>query len=349
MFRSKTLFVLGAGSSNEVGLPIGEGLKKAIAEKIDIRFEYGYKQISGDHQIMHAIREHAKARGGALANPDPNPYLEKAWQLRNALPQAISIDNLLDAHKGDDLAEACGKFGIVKCILEAEHSSKLYCSEPMQKINFSEVGDTWFSGFMKILTEGVAKSQVNEIFDNVSFINFNYDRCVVHYLFDALQVYYGLDASSVRTLMKALKVLHPYGSVGQLPWQIQNVSAVPYGMRNGNILEISRGIKTFNEQIDDGEDLQALRSLVQEAEIIVFLGFAFHRQNIELLRPGESCRAKRVYATAINISSSDCEIIKGEIEELLSQDGSKAKIEINNHKTCNELFKEYWRGLTAGA
>lgn len=346
MFRAKTVFVLGAGSSAEVGLPIGEGLKHEIAERIDIRFQDGYRQNSGDFQIMNAIRQHAKIEGGPHA--DPNPYLERAWQLRDALPQAISIDNLLDAHKGDLLAETCGKLGIIRCILEAERASKLFCSEYNQKIDFSAVTNTWFSGFMKILTEGIAKSDIANIFENVSFINFNYDRCVEHYLFDALQVYYGVDGNSIKSVMENLEIVHPYGSVGLLPWQVNNVNlAVPFGLENGNILKISEGIRTFNEQIEDTEELQKMRSLFQEAEIVVFLGFAFHRQNLELLKPGGACRSKRIYATAVNISSSDCEIIKMELRDLLAQDGYEAKIEINNQKKCNELFNEYWRGLTA--
>lgn len=347
MFRAKTLFVLGAGSSHEVGLPIGDDLKKIIADKIDIRFEYGLRQISGDHQIMYALREHAKVRGGPDANP--NPYLKKAWQLREALPLAISIDNLLGAHKGDELAEVCGKFGIVKSILEAEAGSKLYISEYGQKINISEVANTWFSSFVKILTEGVEKSEINKIFENVSIINFNYDRCIEHYLYDALQIYYGVDANDIKSVMQTLEVIRPYGCVGKLPWQIENtLLAVPYGANNVNLNEIARGIKTFNEQIDNVDESQRLRILFQEAEIIVFLGFAFHRQNLELLNPGKTCRAKRIYATALNISQSDCEIIKTEIKSILSQEDLQLTIELNNKVNSNQLFKEYWRGLTAG-
>jgi hypothetical protein len=340
MFRSKTLFILGAGSSHEVGLPTGESLKSMIAQKIDIRFEDGYKQNSGDYQITQAMREHAKKRD--FLSSDINPYLRRAWQLRDALPQAISIDNLLDAHKDDQLAEVCGKFGIARSILEAEQSSKLFCSEYMQKIDFSKLTDTWFAGFVKILTEGVAKEQINEIFKNVSFINFNY-------LLDAIQNYYGLDINDVVPVMNSLKIIRPYGSVGKLPWQISNaLQAVPYGLKSGNILEISKGIKTFNEQIEEEEKLKELRLLVKDAEIIVFLGFAFHKQNLELLRPGVASNAKRIYATALNISNSDCAIIKGEVKELLAQEERQAHIEINNRIRCNELFTEYWRGLTSG-
>ena len=38
MFESKTVFVLGAGASHEVGLPVGSGLAEIISKKLDIRF-----------------------------------------------------------------------------------------------------------------------------------------------------------------------------------------------------------------------------------------------------------------------------------------------------------------------
>jgi hypothetical protein len=33
---------------------------------------------------------------------DINPSLEAAWRIREALPQAISIDNFIESHQGDE-------------------------------------------------------------------------------------------------------------------------------------------------------------------------------------------------------------------------------------------------------
>jgi hypothetical protein len=55
MFKSKTLFVVGAGASCEVGLPTGEKLKGLIAQKVNIAFSDGVKQRSGDHEITEAL------------------------------------------------------------------------------------------------------------------------------------------------------------------------------------------------------------------------------------------------------------------------------------------------------
>ena len=51
---------------------------------------------------------------------------------------------------------------------------------------------------------------------------------------------------------------------------------------------------------------------MREADRIVFLGFAFHRQNMKLLWPdsGGALFHRRVYGTAIEISDSDAGLIK---------------------------------------
>jgi hypothetical protein len=55
---SKTVFVIGAGASNEVDLPVGTGLKDEIAGFLNIKFENGLHQISGDQTIWEAVRVH---------------------------------------------------------------------------------------------------------------------------------------------------------------------------------------------------------------------------------------------------------------------------------------------------
>ena len=46
----------------------------------------------------------------------------------------------------------------------------------------SPVDDTWYSAFAQILFQDVPHSQVNGVFDGISIVCFNYDRCIEHYL-----------------------------------------------------------------------------------------------------------------------------------------------------------------------
>lgn len=348
MFRSKTVFVLGAGSSNEIGLPVGEDLKELIAKQINIKFRDGIQQSSGNPKITAALRKHASTKDGGWANI--TPYLEKAWKLQEALPLAISIDNLLDAYRGDEQAEVCGKLGIVESILHSERESQFYFkSTDMAKLDSRRGMNTWFAGYVKLLTEGKPLPEIESLFSNISIINFNYDRCVEHYLYNALQSYYGIQEDTVKPILSTLKIYHPYGQVGKLPWQLNNTrAAIPFGSENPSLLEIAAQIKTFNERVHDDGTLTEMRDVFRSAQQIVFLGFAFHRQNLELLDPNAPCEANKIFATAFNISRSDCNVIEEDLIAILHQDPTKrAAIEIRNDLKAASLLNEYWRSLTS--
>ena len=94
-------------------------------------------------------------------------------------------------------------------------------------------------------------------------------------------------------------------------------------------------------------DISATRMALSTAKRIVFLGFAFHRQNIELLFPGqghhELMRSCSVYATAHCISSADVDVIK---EELINKAGKHLPMAIRNDLKCSQLFSEFWRSLS---
>lgn len=357
MFRSKTVFVLGAGASEEVGLPIGKDLKNIIAEKIDIKFQPYGGQISGDYQIMHALWQHVKQPDGNKGNP--NPWIHAAWQIRDALPHAISIDNYLDAFKTNEKIALCGKLGIVKSILEAERNSRLFIN-PLERSELTEelrkTSNTWFAGFLQILTEDRALEEIDKIFENIAFINFNYDRCLEQYLLSALQVYYKISEARAVEVISRLKVLRPYGSVGALPVkERQATHQIPFGSEHADLLSLSSSIKTFNEQIEDETALKEIKTSVKSAENIIFLGFAFHRQNLDLLSvkglsPHENREAKNIYGTAFKISGSDCEVIKAELKEALylpKQPNHHKDIILRNDLKCVDLLNEYWRSLTA--
>ena len=119
----KTVFVLGAGASKEVGLPVGAELKRNISDSLNIRFENGYNQSGGDYEITQALR--LLVERGTPPSRDINPYLREAHKIREGMPLAISIDNFIDVHSGNELLETCGKFAIISNILNAEDRSKL--------------------------------------------------------------------------------------------------------------------------------------------------------------------------------------------------------------------------------
>ncbi len=351
MFKSKTVFIVGAGASREAGLPTGEQLKDVIASKLNITYKVGIDPTSpdtGDAAIAWALVEHVRKKGTG----DINSYLFEAWKIRDAMPQAISIDNYIDAHSTNPGLVLCGKLAIVQSIIKAERKSKLFINDEPGKISdfdHNRVKDTWYLKFFQLLTENVRKEEAHTVFDNLSFIIFNYDRCVEHYLYHALQNYYSMGERDVPEILARLKISHPYGAVGRLPWQ--NSASVVFGGRRNNmtLLDIAADIRTFTERMEDDATLVTIRNQVQEAETVVFLGFAFHPMNIQLLSPETPSNTKRVFGTCVGISNGDLTTVRHEIVQMLKASVPDFTMSINhNQLTCGALFDEYWRTLSRG-
>lgn len=343
-----TVFVVGAGASKEAKLRTGLEFKGQIAQLLDMRYDdFGHELEHGDYLIASALKGHVRQPDGREGNI--NPYLHEAWHIRDALPQAISIDHFIDAHRDNDKIALCGKLAIVRSILDDEKGSLLYYERSMgPNINFSLLEKTWYIPFFQLLTENCGINDIKERFKSITLIIFNYDRCVEHFIYKALQNYYRLTEGEVIELVKNINIYHPYGVVGTLPWVDQN-GAMEFGAepRSTQLLELSKKIKTFTEGTDPGSsEILEIRKHMRIADRVVFLGFAFHKLNMQLITPeqvdGTINSDIRCFATTLEISSSDKEVIEAQIKELYS-----GGIIVNMaNLTCADFFKEYWRSLS---
>jgi hypothetical protein len=342
--KSKTVFVLGAGASAEVGFPLGAELKSIIAKKLNITFPDGYRQQDGDYAITGALREKVRLPDGR--NGNINPYLHKAWHIKDAMPQAISIDNFLDNHSDDEEIKLCGKLAIVRSILESEEKSKLYNFNQRNhqvEVKFDLIANTWYSKFFRLLTQNCVWSNLEERLKRIFIINFNYDRSFEFYLFLALKNYYRKDDEVIKKVLNYLTVIHPYGSVGKLPWQ-DNAEHISYGedlTNSKKLLELACKIKTFTERFDEEVVLTTIKKFIQEANTIIFLGFAYHTQNMELINPKTICFSEKVYATAKGISNSGQRVCSDNIRRILKKEDEDI-VQLGGF-TCSDIFDEFWQ------
>jgi len=342
------VLVLGAGASKEVNLPIGNELKLQIAKHLDFKFEeFSQSLKSGDQNILQAL--YLAARRSDQSQGDINPLIEVSRLIHDGMPMAISIDNFIDSHGKDDRVALCGKLAIAQCILQAEARSKLFVnpSNINNKLNFSAIENTWFNSFFQLLTENCQKEDISERLKNVAVISFNYDRCLEHYLYLAFQTYYGITAHESAQLLASLEIHHPYGKVGALPWMNQTNGSIGFGTtpHHAQLLEISKLLRTFTEGTDPSvSNINAIRNTVSGAERLLFLGFAFHRINLDLLFSGLSSKTNKVFSTALGISSNNCVQIKNELSKKAHHPYDN--IFIHNDLTCAQLFVEYSRSLS---
>jgi hypothetical protein len=348
----RTLFIVGAGASSEAGLPIAKGLIDIIANKLDFRMQNGSRlQGFGDDDILDIFQQHEKTRQGMQA------YFEAAWRVRDGIVYSNSIDTFLDVHREDPRIQLCGKMAIVKSILEAEQKSKLFVDrDGRQYADLEGLRKTWFFDFARHLSDGIRTNEINRIFEKVSFVIFNYDRCVEHFMYNALRHHYGLDEADASVVMGTLKVIHPYGDIGRLPWQHKDGFSFGFTANRANMEFMASRIKTFTEQIEEQDVLFAIHREVEVADTLVFLGFSYHPENMRLLNLGEHCKTERIFGTAFGLSPSNVEEILNDLRQRIGRELIHRTIKINTptvtelinvrrELTCSGLLQEYSRSL----
>jgi hypothetical protein len=124
--------------------------------------------------------------------------------------------------------------------------------------------------------------------NRVSFITFNYDRVVEHFLFTALQNSYGKTDKECASQVAAIPIIHLHGAMGLLPWQQNNGTGVRAfePVVNANTVEVAMGgIKIIHEALDSSrdKDFQSAKELLAKAVRVYFLGFGFGETNSERL------------------------------------------------------------------
>ncbi len=339
-----TVYVVGAGASYELGLPVGNTLKEHIAQILYMRFENGSFQ-DGNYDLYNAIKRHTSYDSNKI-----NEYLKECRHISNNMPLAISIDNFIDSERGNDKLAICGKLAIVNAILEAERNSKIFFAryQGTEKIDFSILENSWLLPFFRTLTENCRADDLKDRFRSITLVIFNYDRCIEHFLINALISYYRLQEKEAAEIISNLKIIHPYGTVGSLPWQLDASStSMVYGgeLESHQLFDYAQRIRTFTEGAHS-EYMEQLRRSMKFTERLVFLGFAFHRLNMRLLMGASEDKYANplkidCYATAFETSQNDQESIRSSINYLY-----KGEIKINiENTTCAKLFRDNSRSL----
>lgn len=283
-----------------------------------------------------------------------------ARRISKGMPIAASIDNFLHTHQNDADVVLMGKIAIALSIIEAEANSPLairgQADQRVHPLTTEHYRKSWYHPFMRMLTMGTQSDDPRALCHNLRFVVFNYDRCLELVLLHTLQGYYGLDADEAQSVLLDIEIIHPYGSIGKLT--SSQGAGVPFGYQDADILNVASGIKTFTESVDEQIVSQA-RVAIEQADTLVFLGFGFLPQNMDLLRPRETPQALRVHATTFGVSASDRLVIHeqlrrfvktpndiGRFEFVTTTSSHSSLIDVDNG-ICRELIENHRMRLAA--
>jgi hypothetical protein len=338
MFKSNTLFIIGAGASAEYGLPTAGALRPQISSCLNITNINAQKGQTGERKILDAFQ---------LISRDYRDLILAGRIISSAMPDSISIDNFIDAHSDNINIKRAGTLAIAKCILDAEYESNIFKFD--DKNSGFDYADTWIRTFFKLASENISKNNVDTIFDKTSFIVFNYDRCITHYLKYLLINYYNISDGHATNIINRMNILHPYGSIGSLPWQAKP-DPMPFGAHGEDLtpqllLTSSHLISTFTDSSSRSETTDRINEMVYKSKNIVFLGFSFGEQNMDLLIKPTTGIGKSVFGTILQLPVSRrdkaIQILKFRLKEINPESITFAGF------GCQYLLSEYGSALTA--
>jgi hypothetical protein len=329
MFKSRTVFVVGAGASNEVGLPVGSELRDKIAQKVNISFEKNGTPINGDHLLYEQVKS---------AYPGNKSDVQAAGRsIAAGIYGRNSIDEYLDWQQSDKAIALFGKAAIVRCILEEEQKANHKYFGDTANFSLGAFTDAWYGELFRLLNQGYRREEVGSLFNNVSFIIFNYDRCLEHFLFCALQRM-GLSANEAEEICsRQYTFYHPYGAVAPL----RGEGSISFGSDRplADYCHLALNIRTFSEQTTNHAAVAEIKQAMSDASTVVFLGFSYNEANLALLRTEESKKTHtNVFGTGFGLPGPFLNGIRGSIARSLNFEATHTFLE--GHR-CADFLRHF--------
>ena len=191
------------------------------------------------------------------------------------------MDEVLHFLSGEADAIELGKIAIAYQILKAERNSVIFGMLINNVEAIKQCDSTWASRFLRIAMSASRRENFETVFQNVTVIDFNYDRIFPQYLHSALQRLYQFEEGEATAALAGLKILHPYGSLGPLDWQAGE-GPLSFADEEANLTATASRIRTFTEERNDPE-IRLIKNATKNARVFLVLGFGYHGQNIEIL------------------------------------------------------------------
>lgn len=326
MIDKKTVFILGAGASCPYGYPSGAKLREEIIDN----FVADYKEC---FQTQKGLSQKKEENDELFSKA--YEYRPRAEEFVEALRKANtkSIDSFLAPNSGFELL---GKRAIIFRILFAEKKSQ-------DRKNQSEEQD-WYCHILHKLTDGLERKEGYKLLgeNKISFITFNYDCSLEHFLFESLFNHFNdVGKAEIDEQLKKLKIIHVFGQVTGLDWQ-DTKSCFGYTRKItwDRIEQLKDNLEIMYER-NDNPELKEAKKLIKEAERIFCLGFGFAPENVDILKLSESMNSScSLYGTALDLENGQIELIKDRICKGFRNEDNRDRIRIEN-MDCLRLLKKY--------
>lgn len=362
MLTRKTTFIIGAGASLDFDFPLGDGLRTRIIDLLAIDDPNTSINFS-DPGLALLMRQRATREAGVNQWTDRmDVYRRAASMIRDGLPFARSIDSFLEGLRDEPEVVFLGKLAIATTILRSEAASPLAPKQihaanapQIRADRLAKLVGGWHAQLGQMLYEGHTRDTIDTVFNHVSFVVFNYDRCVEEFLTTSLMRRFAIGRTKAIAAVARCRIVHPYGQVG--PYFPEQAGHVAFGNCDEQKLEsVADGIRTLTESMEDRIGDQ-VKDCVAAAETIVFLGFGWLPQNMVLLHATKRVTdASKVFATVFEMPQGEIAVVADQLDRMLRRQGHSADYAeqptpsaefIYDRGDCKALMTNCWLRLTS--
>jgi len=268
MIRSPTVLILGAGASAPFGFPAGRELLLQICA-----------HLSADTDLKQRLRACGYEQ-----------KLIECFRDELYLSMQPSVDAFLE--KRSEFLEV-GKAAIACALIPYEQESKLYRGERLD----------WYEYLFNQMSTSLEEFRSSQL----SVVTFNYDRSLEHFLFLALKHSYGLSDEECAEQLKAVPIVHVYGTLGGCLHSDGGSRPYEPTVTPDVVKQCTSAIKIVHEGTTDDPELAAAHDLLVRAEVVCFLGFGYHPVNVERLKLDMLPPNKTVLGSAYRITVEEKE------------------------------------------
>lgn len=303
VIQTETVFVIGAGASCEFDLPSGKDLKLKIADALRSRQRDSSSSRRRDMIVNALEKASMRPDSPSIDRSTFAALVTKADSMSEGLSHATSIDDYIDSYsKSDPEIARIGKLAIAVCLIEEERACKLKRKARGESPVLSAVENTWLANLFITMASRVPSTSVEQMFEKVSFIIFNYDRCLEWYLQHALVKRFPIDVEKAKAIVEGCRIVHPYGDLGPLGKIDFGIDLGPEYFGTGDTLfGMADRLLTLSESKRVKTD--QIHGALSKAQRAVFLGFGFHGENVDLLTT-PNARIAEFRATAHGLSKN---------------------------------------------
>ncbi|MBN2211361.1 MAG: hypothetical protein JW709_08200 [Sedimentisphaerales bacterium] len=300
MIEKRTVMILGAGASIPYGFPSGYGLLQIVCRCNGATINYN---PPGNINTFHSLPPITDLVKHGI---DQAKFQKFLYELEHS---QVSIDQFIE-HRGEEYYDL-GRQAIAIALLRLENETRLFRQDA--RVRFSNSDESHANSWYQFLWSRMIRPKFSfDDFDQnkISFITFNYDRSLEHFLFEALKWNSGKTNEECATKLEKIDIVHVYGSLGPLPWQDKE-NGIPYQSqwheayrKSYANIDLMRSDNSLNNHFEKAHRLLA------QAERIYILGFGFDPINLARLELDKHVKQDIIYATTQGLAADDLTRIK---------------------------------------